>query len=233
MVAEVDSAAAVHQEGGDMSTLAQQFLTKDEQLQVSEANRLAEGRTSGEIVPMIVSQSHDYPMASVVGAVFFSLPLALLLTPYITAPLWLGHQDMWILLVLFCLLALPTHALIKRSVIVKRFFLNTHQVDEEVQEAAVTAFFGEKLYKTKAENGILIFISVLERRVWILADNGINTRIKQQEWQEIVDLITRGIRGKRQCAALCEAISRVGDILEKHFPLEADDRDELHNLIIR
>lgn len=216
-----------------MTTLAQQFLTKDEQQRVSEATRLAEGRTSGEIVPMVVSASHDYPMAAVVGAVFFALPLSLLFTPFVAAPLWLGHQDMWIFLALFCLLALPAHLLVKKSVFLKRLFLDKDQVEEEVREAAVTAFFSEKLYKTKAENGILIFISVLEHRVWVLADSGINSRISQEEWQEIVNLITRGIREKRQCEAICEAIGRVGDILEKHFPLGPDDHNELHDLIIR
>jgi len=216
-----------------MATLAEQFLTLEEQERINEATRQAEARTSGEIVPMIVSASHDYPMAPVVGSVIFALPLALLLTPYIAAPLWLGHQDMWIFLAMSCLLALPVHTLIRTSVPLKRIFLNKNQVDEEVQEAAVTSFFGEKLYKTREENGILIFISVLEHRVWVLADRGINSRIKPEEWQEIVDLITQGIREKRQCAALCEAINRVGNILETHFPIKPDDHNELHNLIIR
>ncbi len=225
--------AVVPRGDGEMQTLAQQFLTGEEQQRITEATRQAEGRTSGEIVPMVVSASHDYPLAPLVGAAIFSLPLALFLTPFISAPLWLGHQDMWIFLALFCLLALATHALIRKSSSLKRLFLNKDQVEEEVHEAAVTAFFGEKLYKTKEENGILIFISVLERRVWILADSGINSRIRQEEWQEIVNTITRGIREKRQCTAICEAIGRVGDILAEHFPLADNDLNELHNLIIR
>lgn len=216
-----------------MPTLAQQFLTDEERRRIGDATRNAEGLTSGEIVPMIVSESHEYPLAPFAGAVIFALPLALLLTPFIAAPLWLGHRDMWIFLGLFCLLALPAHALIKRSAALKRLFLNKDQVDEEVREAAVTAFFGEKLYKTREENGILIFISVLERRVWVLADSGIDQRIDQRQWQEIVDLITRGIRENRQCEAICEAIGRVGEILRSHFPITDDDHNELHDLIVR
>lgn len=229
VVVAVDLVAVARREDGKM----QQFLTLEEQQRINEATQSAESRTSGEIVPMVVSASHDYPMASIVGAVFFALPLSLVLTPFIAAPLWLGHQDMWIFLALFCLFALPIQLLIKKAPTLKRLFLSRRQVDEEVQEAAVTAFFSEKLYKTREENGILIFISVLERRVWVLADSGINSRIKQEEWQEIVDHITRGIREKRQCAAICEAIARVGDILCEHFPITEGDRNELHNLIVR
>jgi putative membrane protein len=183
------SAAAAPREDGEMTTLAQRFLTREEQERINEATRLAESRTSGEIVPMVVSASHDYPLASVVGAAIFALPPALLLTPYIAAPLWLGHQDMWIFLALFCLFALPAHALIGRIPALKRLFLTSSQVDEEVREAAITAFFAEKLYKTREENGILIFISVFEHRVWVLADSGINSRINPGQWQEVVDHI--------------------------------------------
>ena len=45
--------------------------------------------------------------------------------------------------------------------------------DEEVQEAVLTAFFKEELYRTRDETGILIFISVFEHKVWVLADRGI------------------------------------------------------------
>jgi len=216
-----------------MATLAQRFLTEAERQRISEATRQAESLTSGEIVPMVVSASHDYPLAAIVGATVVALPPALILTPFIAGPLWLGHHEMWIFLALFCLLALPAQALIKRTPALKRWFLSADQVAEEVREAAVTAFFDEKLYRTRQENGILIFISVLEHRVWVLADSGINSRIGQDQWQEIVDHITAGIKQNRQGEAIGEAIGRVGAILQEHFPITADDPNELHDLIIR
>jgi putative membrane protein len=216
-----------------MMTLAQQFLTEDECRKISEATRRAESSTSGEIVPMVVSASHHYPMAAVVGATAFALPFALICTPLISAPFWLGHQDMWIFLALFCLIFLPAQTLVARIPKLKRLFLIASQVDEEVREAAVTAFFSEKLYKTRQENGILIFISVLEHRVWVLADSGINNLIGQDQWDEIIHHITSGIKAGQQGEAICEAIGRVGEILRDHFPITADDHNELHDLIFR
>jgi len=95
------------------------------------------------------------------------------------------------------------------------------------------SFFTEKLYKTKAENGILLYISVLEQRVWVLGDRGINEKIDRQRWQDIVSLVTDGVKNKQQCEAICAAITRIGEILEQQFPIEPDDKNELHNLIIR
>jgi putative membrane protein len=106
-------------------------------------------------------------------------------------------------------------------------------MEEEVREAAITAFFSEKLYKTKDENGILLFISVFERKVWILADSGINAKIDQERWLGLVELMTKGIKEDRQSEAICEAIRQVGDILKEHFPIQPDDNNELRNLIIR
>ena len=115
----------------------------------------------------------------------------------------------------------------------KRWFLFGHEMDTEVQNAAFAAFFTEQLYKTKDANGILIFISLLEHRAWVIADSGINERIPHEQWEVAVDVITNGIREQKQCQALCEAIGLISDILEKEFPIQDGDMNELHDLIIR
>ena len=85
---------------------------------------------------------------------------------------------------------------------------------------------------TRDKTGILIFISVFERKVWVLADEGINEKVDRDTWQEIVDIVTLGIKEKRQGSALCNAIKRCGELLENNFPIKPDDTDELDNLII-
>jgi putative membrane protein len=217
----------------DMKALAQSFLNQEEQQRITQCVHEAEKKTSGEIVPMVMSSSHDYPLASLTGASFIALPVSLLLTRLLGGLFWLGPDSMWLFLALFCALFTGAHLLISRLAPLKRLFLSPQRVEEEVKEAATTAFFTEELYRTKAENGILLYISVFERRVWVLADRGINDKIPQQQWQGIVDLVTAGIRDHRQCEAICEAIEQIGDILADFFPIEADDKDELHNLIIR
>ncbi len=231
-VAEV-SVAAEHQGAGKMKKLTQQFLTAKEQQKVTEAVHHAEEMTSGEIVPMIVSASHGYPVSAGIGGIFLTLPLSLFLTHLTGSYLWLGPQNMWLFLIFSSLLYFPLFKLVDSSIRLKRLFLLNNQVMEEVEEAAITSFFQEGLYKTESENGILIFVSVLEKRVWILADRGIDTMIDQQQWQQIADKLSRGIKAGNQCAALCDAVSEVGEILSEHFPIGENDRNELHNLIIR
>lgn len=216
-----------------MQTLAQRFLTETEQDTISALVQEMEQQTSGEIVPMVVSASHTYPTAMIYGATVLALPLSLLLMPVVGGLLWLGSQNVWIFISLFLAFYGLFYELVRRISWLKRLFLSSNQIEAEVQEAALTSFFTEKLYKTKEENGILIFISVLEHKVWVLADAGINACIDAGQWQDIIALITDGIKAKRQSAAICEAIRQIGQLLQTHFPIQDQDINELHNIIVK
>ncbi len=229
-------AAVVHQEVGKMQktkTLAENFLTAAEQQKVTEAVQEAERTTSGEIVPMIVSRSHDYPMAAVTCSVGIALPLALLLTDFIGERMWIGAQNMWLFLALFAALYALCYPLVMGSDRLKHFFLNSGQVEHEVKKGALSAFYAEQLHKTKDANGVLLYISVMEQKVWILGDSNINAKINQQEWDSTVTDLTAGIKAGKPAEAICQAVQRVGQILQTHFPYQKDDTDELHNLIIQ
>jgi putative membrane protein len=105
-------------------------------------------------------------------------------------------------------------------------------MEAEVERAAFTHFFTEGLHTTREATGVLIFLSVLERRVWILGDRGINARIQPKSWQEFVDRLTAGIRDNHRCDALCRVIGEIGEVLADRFPPRTDDRNELEDLVI-
>jgi putative membrane protein len=215
-----------------MKSLTQKFLSEADREKIREAVRQAEGKTSGEIVPMVVQASYHYPMANVLGAVVFSLPLAILSTYIIGHFLWVGSQNMWIFMGVFCVYFICFHEVIKRVPSIRRIFISAKEMEEEVREAAVTSFFNEGLYRTREETGILLFISILEHKVWVLADRGIHAKVSQESWGEIVDHIVQGIKERRQADAICEAVAEAGKILAEHFPLRPDDTNELRNLIV-
>jgi putative membrane protein len=108
--------------------------------------------------------------------------------------LWLGTSNTWLFIALVAILYIVLYPLINRTHIIKSLFLNPKRVEDKIQKSALSAFYSEKLYKIKDKNGILIYISVLERKVWILADTNINAMIPQQEWDTIVDKLTTGIK---------------------------------------
>lgn len=215
-----------------MKNLADTFLSEDEQERVKAAVAAVEKKTAGEVVCMLVSSSYRYPMANVLGATAFALPLALTAAHWLGGWLWIGTQNMWFFLGLFGIFFVLLHWMIERIPALKRWFISTKEMNEEVEEAAVTGFFRHGLYRTRDANGVLLFISVFEHKVWLLADQGIHAKVPQKDWDDLVGRITRGIREGKGANAICDAIQSIGNLLETHFPVKPDDTDELKNLII-
>jgi putative membrane protein len=215
-----------------MKNLAETFLSQTDQEQIRSVVAAAEKKTAGEIVCMIVSSSYRYAMANVLGATAFALPLALLATHFLGGWLWIGTQNMWLFLGLFSIFFALLFWIVETAPMLKRWFISRREIDEEVEEAAVTAFFKQGLYRTRDANGVLLFISVFEHRVWLLADKGIHEKVSPEEWHALVRRITRGIRSGQGADAICSAIEAISKLLQTYFPIKPDDTDELENLII-
>lgn len=206
---------------------AKELFSEAEQQRIEAAVRRAEKRTSGEIVPMVVDQSYDYPRAEIVGAGFFALAAAVTLS-------WAFFgESLWHFLWLFALCYLPFKVLIRSTPALRRRLIPPAEISAEVEEKAVVAFLEHGLHHTRDETGILILISLFERRVHVLADRGINAVVPADTWAGIVSTITAGIHRGDVCNALCAAIESCGQLLEEHFPVKTDDTDELTNLIIQ
>ncbi len=215
-----------------MTNLIKKFLSEADQKRIESAVAAAEIKTAGEIVCMIVPSSYHYAMADVLGATAFALPLALLAAHFLGGWLWIGTQNMWVFLGLFTIFFILFHWIVGRCPSLKRRFISQREIDEEVEEAAVNEFFRMGLYRTRDANGVLLFFSVFEQKVWLLADKGIHEKVPQEEWNQLVDRITRGIRSGQGAEAICTAIQDIGSLLQNHFPIKPGDTDELTSLII-
>lgn len=215
-----------------MKDLARKFLSAEERKEIDAAVKAAEKETAGEIVCMVVSSSYHYPVANILGGASIALPTALLLTPAIGGLWWAGTQNLWLFLGIFGVMFAVFFTMVDNVARLKRWFISRREIEEEVEEAAMTNFFHHGLYRTRDATGILLFVSVFERKVWILADQGINEKVPAGQWDALVAEITQGIRDKRPGRAICAAIEKMGNILKTHFPIRPGDTDELPNVIL-
>ena len=205
---------------------AETFFTSDEQDRIQRAVIAAEQKTAGEIVPMLVTASDRYAEVEMTGLAF-GLALGTFAEFIIHDPWALIHsQLLWPLAgavfgFIFC--RLPP---------IKRRLISKDRIAEAVQLRSLAAFTGQGLHHTRAETGILIFVSLLEHRVVVLADRGIHTKVQAGTWDEIVRIVTAGLKSGKPCDALCKAIERCGAILAQHFPRSPDDKDELSNRLV-
>jgi len=205
---------------------AEEFFTPAERERIRLAVAAAEEATSGEIATMVVARSDSYREAAMLGAVLGAAMAALLVA------IASHHVTIWSYLPLTICLYFPAHLLISRVHRLQRPFIAQKRLNEAVRERAIRAFYEKGLYRTRHETGILVFISVFERKVWILGDRGINARIPATSWLQLVQILTAGIKEERSCEALCTVISRCGEELALHFPKRRDDNNELRDEII-
>ncbi len=209
-----------------MKDPAEKFLASAERLQIEARIAEAEKRTSGEIVVMVVPSSYHYPLACMIGSTLLAVLSGIAVT------LFFEKESMWFFLEVFALLFIVLHEVIKRTPPLKRLFVTSSDMKEEVEEAAITSFYQKDINQTVDHTGILIYISLFERNVRVVADKGINAKVDRELWQEIVGIIIRGIKSKGQAAAIGAAVDRCAEILAAHFPLKPDDRNELGNEVI-
>lgn len=209
-----------------MKDKIQKFLTASERLEIERRVRQAESATSGEIVVMAVGASSRYPAATLVGSGTLALVLA------IAAMLLLRSENLWLFLAEFALLFIVAQETVKRIPALKRLFVSRREMAEEVEEAAITSFYLRNVHETTDRTGILIYISLFEHSVRVLADTGIDAKVGKQAWQEAVGMITNGIHARRQGEAICAAVDFCGSLLQRHFPQRADDRNELADVMI-
>jgi putative membrane protein len=215
-----------HKKEFKMSDLAETFLTSGERLHIEARIAEAEKRTSGEIVVMVAPSSYHYPLASMIGSSLLAVLLG------IAVALIAGKDSMWFFLEVFGFSFIVLHELIKRIPFLKRFFVTPSDMKEEVGEAAINAFYHHDINQTVDHTGILIYISLFEHNVHVVADKGINEKVERQVWQQIVNTIVKGIKCKGQAEAMAKAVDQCADILTAHFPLKPGDSNELGNLII-
>jgi putative membrane protein len=202
------------------------FFTETEQQQIEKTVNQAESITSGEIVPMVVDASYDYPRAELIGAGSLALGIGLLGS-------WgYGGESIWWFLPIYLVAFVVCFYAIRSCPWLKRKLIHPNELSEETREKALVSFMEQNLHATRDKTGILILISLFEHRVVVLADSGINEKVSTQTWDEIVDLILTGIKQGNACDALCRAIERCGELLTEHFPRKDDDSDELPNLIV-
>ncbi|MFV0540896.1 MAG: TPM domain-containing protein [Aestuariibaculum sp.] len=98
-------------------------------------------------------------------------------------------------------------------------------------DRALEVFHYLKMDNTKAQNGVLIYIAVLDQTFAIYGDKGINDIVPKNFWNSTKDIIQAHFKVGRFKQGLIEGVLKAGEVLEKHFPWKHGDIDELPNQI--
>jgi putative membrane protein len=208
------------------------LFSKGEMEAVAAAVKQAEATTSGEIVPVVVIRSHNYPEAVWRGATLGALAGALLAgLAHLLGGFW-GMSWLWIVLpaVAGGAAGLGAASLIP---VLRRLLASPDEMDHQVRRRALQAFVEHEVFNTRERTGVLLLLSLYERRVVVLGDAGINAKVEQHEWDGIARDLASGARAGKTAAALITAVGRCGELLQRRgVERRADDTDELPDSLV-
>ncbi len=206
------------------------YLTADEVRRLSEVVRTAESRTSGEIVPIIMKCSTGVGHVTLMLTLFLSLVFFLVEIPL--QNYFFGGADSlfwtsWSSLMVFVFWGVSL-------VLAKKHFwqrLLTHPQEQtrQVWNRAELEFSRNKINRTAQGTGILVFVSVMERKAVILADQGISKHYSAEVWEVLIKDLSMSLKGGHWYQGFEKVILEAGKILAEKLPAERHDTNELAN----
>jgi len=101
-----------------------------------------------------------------------------------------------------------------------------------VRRRALTVFKAAAERRTSGRTGILIYLSMGERRAEIIGDEAITSMTTPETWGEAMAALLSHVRQGKVADGMVAAIERIGLVLAQHFPRAADDRNEIPDKLI-
>jgi putative membrane protein len=212
--------------------LKQKFSEQDLE-RIKTAVKDAEDKISGEIVPVIVEKSGFYTIASYKGSMIAAalvFSIIIVLDRYVfDASNTLFYDPVFIFILVLVAGVLGSFVPSAFTPLLRKLVTQRH-LDHATRQRAENAFLEEEIFNTRYRTGIMIFISLFEREVIVMADKGISKVVEQKVWDKLVVDLVNAIRAGKIVDGLEGAIRRCGEVLlEKGFHKTDDDTNELRD----
>jgi putative membrane protein len=219
-------------------------FTQADHDKVTEAVRAAEAKSAGEIVTIVAARSDAYHDVGLHVAVLAMLlvPVGLGLAPqgWIDwgSALFLGWNAeptraqlaLWLFVKLAAAFLIVRYALAYMPL---RMALTPRRTKRRrVHRRAVEVFRTSCERKTTGRTGVLIYLSLAERRAEIVADQAIVEQIPADVWVAALTALIEAVKAGRPGEGLATCVDMVGDVLAPILPPVPDDKNELPDRLV-
>ena len=99
--------------------------------------------------------------------------------------------------------------------------------NQPARERALDIFSQLRIWDTAHNNGVLIYLLLAEHDIEIVADRGFEGNVSEAEWSEVCRVMEADLGAGRFEAGVLAGIQHVSELIARHFPPRADDRNEL------
>lgn len=201
------------------------FLTTSDKQRIADAIRAVEAHTAGELVCVIAPTSGNYRFLPL----FWSTVIALCVPGIVwISGVWWSEGEVYLVQVALFLLSA---ALFNWRPVKMRIVPRSVQ-RAQAARLAREQFYAQRLHRTRAFTGVLLFVSVAEHYVEIIADEGINAKVASGTWSHIVASFIEHVKQRQIARGFLGAIEACGKILIEHFPAQVENPNELPNRLI-
>jgi uncharacterized membrane protein len=98
---------------------------------------------------------------------------------------------------------------------------------EKVLDRAAKYFHQLDMHKTKLRNGVLIYVATVDRKFAIIGDAGINKVVPDNFWDDTKDDMLKHFKVGDIVEGIVTGLEIAGEHLQKYFPHQKDDSNEL------
>ena len=219
-------------------------LSEEDHAKVSAAIAAAEAKSDGEIVAAVTDLSDNYHDVALHWAV---LVLIAVLAWAAICPsclnwwldLFLGawrlettQRQLLTFLLILAVLKFTVVLLILKYMPLRLLLTPPATKERRVRRRAIATFKAGAERRTIGRTGILIYLSMGERRAEIVADEAITKVTTPEIWGEAMAALLVEVKGGRPGDGIVAAVERVGAVLAKHFPKSSADTNEIPDKLI-
>jgi len=203
-------------------------LGEPERERVRGAIARAEEATSGELVVVVLERSDAHLSARLLAGLCLAQLVALSVGLAFVAVPPLG------LLGVMALAWLAGFGLASALPALSRAFASEAQATRAASEQALVEFQAQGLHETEERTGVLLLVSLYERRAIVMGDKGIHAKVGDAHWARARDLLLESAASGRLCDGLVAAVGECGRVLAENFPVRPGDSNELSDhLVVR
>jgi putative membrane protein len=187
---------------------------------LTECVKKIEITTDAELVLVVRARSGSYRQADYLFGVLLAFAglLFLLFAPFDFHQYWVAID----VALIFALGAFIT----SRSNWLRRLLTTEKFRNAAARTGAAAMFYEAGIANTNAEMGILIYLSILERRLELIADRGILKGVNALEWNRLMSELHQAGH-KADAETLQVGLENLGELLSRHLPATGENPNEL------
>ena len=219
-------------------------LTDEDHAKVSAAIAAAEAKSDGEILAVATPLSDPYHDVALHWAVLVLIAVLAWAAACPTCLDWwldlfLGGwrpeptlREYFTFLLILAVLKFTAVLLILRYMPLRHALTPGATKTRRVRRRAIAMFKVAAERRTVGRTGVLIYLSMGERRAEIVADEAITKVTTPETWGEAMAALLVDVKAGRPGDGMAAAVEKVGVVLAEHFPRSATDTNEIPDKLI-